>query len=115
MNKEEKEILKKVIDNRGYSVRGIESEHLYETIGENRNHKIIDKLISEGYIDESIKPKGNFNFLYYRATQKAYAEFYSFYKKIWFFIGGDIRSVIISSITAVIIFVIIEIIKSQFK
>ncbi len=71
-----------------------------------KNTKAVERLIIYGYLEKVPEykpgPNGMQKYLFYRITEKGLNVFSPFYKKIWFMFKGDIRTIIVSVITAII-------------
>ena len=112
MTKEEKEILKKVIEH----PKGLLPPVDYINVICKRNQKIAQKLVSLGYIEEvpiTIQTGEQINF--YRITPKGYSVFYPIHKKIWYWFKGDIRTIIVAIVTSVITTIISLVLARLFK
>ena len=96
MNKEEKEQLKNLVE----SEEGLLSVGVF-TSGINKR-KIAQKLIARRLVEECQYK----NMPHYRATEKGLMIFESTLKKIWYFIKGDVRTIIVAIITSLIITII---------
>ena len=93
MNREEKEQLKSLVE----SEEGLLSVGVF-TSGINKR-KIAQRLIVRRLVEECQYK----NMLHYRATEKGLMVFESTPKRFWYFIKGDIRTVIVALITSLII------------
>jgi hypothetical protein len=112
MNKEEKLFLKKVIDHKGGSrfERGVISPAtLFNCLGGHDNDKLINKLISFGYIEEAPNEVIGRTVIFYRPSAKGYAEFGPWYKKAWQFFTDDMAKVV--SIISLILSIIATIVS----
>ena len=104
MNKEEKSFLKEMVD----CPSGLLShDDLFRILGKSKNGKTIQRLIGSGYIDEVHQsfPRagGQIDITCYRVSEKGLSVFLPWYKKSWRLVRGDVRTVLVSVITAVII------------
>ena len=102
-----KELLKIIIDG---NYKEYEYKNLIKLVGENES-KLIRELIGTKYIDEVKRnvyagSRGNIEIIHYTVSEKGYLVFEPFYKKIWFTLKGDIRTIIIAVITSIIITII---------
>ncbi len=77
-----------------------------------RDKRSVHNLISNGYIEEVPTRKNDRDYIFYRATEKGLSFFDKLYKKIWFSIKGDVRNIIVSAITAITIYFLMETIFS---
>lgn len=109
MNKEEKEVLKKVRDDSG----GLLSQSDLINYLPNRDTRLSHSLITSGFIEEvNRKIKATqIEATFYRLTEKGRIIFEPFYKRLWFLIKGDIRIIIVAAITALIISIISKMIS----
>mgnify|MGYP000607281592 CR=1 FL=1 len=101
MTKDERRILKKLV-NRGDL---LSPAKLINGIAKG-DRRSVENLVVKGYIEEVPQdmhgPRGTYTLNFYRATEKGLLVFAPWYKRIWSAIKRDIRTVIISTITAVI-------------
>lgn len=103
MTKNEKRILKAVVDRGGL----LSPADLINGIAQ-RDRRSVENLVVKGYIEEVPQDmhgiRGNtYTLNFYRATEKGLLVFAPWYKRFWFSVKGDVRTVLISAITAVII------------
>jgi hypothetical protein len=102
MNEEEKKILKEVLGRGGL----LSPADLINGIAKhNRRH--VENLVVTGHLEEVPQDMHGFNnstysINFYRATEKGLLRFSSWYKRIWFWIKGDVKTIIIATITALI-------------
>ena len=108
MKDKEKEILKKLVEHPEGSLSPCDMINVVARI----DKKSVHSLISTGYIEEVKTYKNNKIYNFYRATEKGLLFFDKWYKKIWFSIKGDVRNIIVSAITAITIYFLMEIIFS---
>lgn len=103
MAKNEKEILKVVVGRGGL----LSPADLINGIAK-QDRRSVENLVARDYIEEvpqdvkGIKLGSTCSVNFYRATEKGLLVFAPWYMKIWLGIKGDIRTVFISSITALI-------------
>jgi len=102
MTKDEKRILRAVIDRGGL----LSPADLINGIAQ-RDRRSVENLVVKGYIEEVPQDMhgmhGNtYTLNFYRATEKGLLVFAPWYIKMWTGIKGDLRTVIISAITALI-------------
>ena len=71
-----------------------------------RNHRAVQNLVVKGYVETTPVVVHNNTYDFYRPTEKGMATCDVWYKKIWYYVHGDIRSIIVSSVTALITTVI---------
>jgi len=101
MTKSEYEILKLVVDRGGL----LSPADLINGIAK-RDRRSVENLVVKGYIEEVSQDVGGVRLgsthsvNFYRATEKGLIEFAPWYKRIWFWVRGDVRTVIIAIITA---------------
>ena|SRR3989338_3665325 len=107
MTENEKGILKAVVDRGGL----LSPADLINGIAQ-RDRKSVENLVVRGYLEEvpqdmkGIKLGTTYSLNFYRATEKGLLVFSPWYSKIWHAMKGDVRTVIISAITALITSVI---------
>ncbi len=110
MTEQEKSILERVANHPAGLLYPV---LMFNVIGEHKNNKEIHRLISEGYIEEIPYPTPSGKMLTgYRATKKGRSVFYPLTKKVWYLLGGDIRTAIFSIITSVITTIVITAISN---
>lgn len=113
MNKEEREVLKKVSS----SPKGLLSQSDLLSYVPNRNTKISHFLITSGLIEEvkrNIKATG-IEATFYRLTEKGRIALKPLYERLWLSIKGDIRTIIVSIITALLTTAITILVTSHYK
>ena len=108
MKGKEKEILKKLVEHPEGSLSPCDMINVIAK----RDKRSVHNLISNGFIEEVPTHKNDRDYNFYRATEKGLLFFDKWYKKIWFSIKGDLRNIIVSAITAVAIYFLMEIIFS---
>jgi len=106
MKDKEKEILKKLV----VHPEGSLSPHDMINVIAKRDKRSVHNLISNGFIEEVPTHKNDRDYNFYRATDKGLLFFDKWYKRIWFSIKGDIRNIIVSAITAVVIYCLMAIV-----
>ena len=111
MTNEEREILRKILD----YPSGLLSQSDFLNLLPNRNTRIMHSLITSGYIEEVTRriKFQQFEATFYRITEKGRMVFAPFYRRYWFAIKGDVRTVIVSVITALLTTAITILITSQ--
>ena len=103
MSNDEKDILKAVIGRGGL----LSPADLINGIAKG-NRKPIENLVVRGYLEEvpqavkGIKLGTMYSLNFYRATEKGLLVFSPWYSKVWNLMKGDIRTIVISAITALI-------------
>ena len=112
MEEIEKNLLKKLLN---HSEGLLSPADLFNGIGEGKSEKIIHKLITEGHIEEVPHTIHERNYTFYRLTEKTHALFYPIHKRMWYFTKGDIRTVIVSSTTALMTTIITLILEKLLK
>ncbi|TRZ78502.1 hypothetical protein D4R87_00415 [bacterium] len=101
MTKKEKEILKKAIE---YKKGLLSPAILINSIAE-QDRRSVENLVVKKYFEEVPQYKENFKGDYftvnfYRVTEKGLLKFSPWYQKVWLVACGDVRTVIITIITA---------------
>jgi hypothetical protein len=101
MKKEEKEALQNIYN----SSSGLLSQSELINCLPNRDTKISHSLITCGYVEETIRriKSNQIEATFYRLTEKGQNIFKPFHKRLWFSIKGDVRTVVVSVITALLI------------
>lgn len=105
MNIKEKEILRGVVD---YHKGDLSPNDMINVVAK-RDNRSVQNLIAKGYIEEFHKYINNISYNFYRSTEKGMMYFDKWYKKLFFNIKGDIRSIIVSFITTAIIYILMKI------
>ena len=108
MKYREREILRKLVEHPKGSLSPV---NMINVIAK-RDEKSVHNLIVTGYIETVETNKYGRSYNFYRATEKGLLYFDVWYKKIWFSIKGDIRNIIVSAITTVVIYFLMEFIIS---
>ncbi len=102
MEKSEKNILKAVVQ---YESDLLSPADLFNRVAHG-NRRSVANLIARGYIEEVPQDMPGWDYSYslnfYRATEKGLNKFASLPKKTWFFLKRDIRTIIISAISALV-------------
>lgn len=107
MTENEKRILKAVVDRGGL----LSPADLINGIAQH-DRKPVENLVVRGYIEEvpqdmkGIKLGTTYSLNFYRATEKGLLIFSPWYIKAWNMMKGDVRTVVIAAITALITSVI---------
>ncbi len=103
MHKKEKVILKAVTKHNN----GLLSPHELISVIAKGDKRAVENLVAMKYIEEV--PRENrdsqgsyYTINFYRATEKGILKFHPWYKKVWYFLRGDVRTIIVSIITALI-------------
>jgi len=109
MNREEKEVLKKVMDNPS----GLLCQSDLLNILPNRNTKISHSLITSGYIEEVVRKikASQMEATFYRITEKGKMVFEPSLNRLWFWVKGDVRTIVVATITALIVSVISKVVS----
>ena len=105
MNKKEKEILKEVVY---YHKGDLSPADMINGVAKHDNRSV-QNLIVKGYIEEYHKYINNISYNFYRSTEKGIVYFDKWYKKLFFNVKGDIRSIIVSFITTSITYILMKI------
>ena len=110
MNKKERNILEQV---KNHHEGLLSPAQMINSIA-HRNTKAVENLIIFGYLEKvpEYKPRvgGQEKYLFYRITEKGLRFFDPLYKKVWFLIKTDLRTIVISAITAVVTTALIKLI-----
>lgn len=100
MTTEEKEILKKAIQSR----KGLISPADMINSFAQHDRGMVENLVARGYLEmvsEVIATGKPINF--YRVTELGLVQFEPFYTKLWFWFRGDIRTITVSAVTAIVV------------
>ena len=98
MTSEEKEMLQKLVD----ANQGLLSPSEFFAGICKRNEKSAHNLISHGLVDEVPNQVHGRDYLFYRAAEKGRAVFYPIHQKAWYWFKGDVRTIIVALITAIL-------------
>lgn len=107
MTENEKRILKSVVDRGGL----LSPADLINGIAQ-QDCKSVENLVVKGYLEEvpqdmkGIKLGTTYSLNFYRATEKGLLVFSPWYTKVWHGMKGDVRTIVISAITALVTSVI---------
>ena len=105
MNKHEKEILKKVVD---YKHGPVSSVDMVQKIA-GGDSGILEKFMSAGYLSERSRIDGSGGTVFhYRVSEKGLLELLPLYKKFWFNVKSDFRNIVVSAITAVVVYLLLD-------
>jgi len=103
MTENEKRILRAVIDRGGL----LSPTDLINGIAQ-RDRRSVENLVVRGYIEEvpqdveGTKLGSTYSLNFYRAKEKGLLVFSPWYTKTWYGMKGDVRTIVISVITALI-------------
>lgn len=103
MTENEKRILKAVVDRGGL----LSPADLINGIAQ-RDRKSVENLVVRGYLEEvpqdvkGVRLGSTYSLNFYRATEKGLLVFSPWYAKVWHGMKGDVRTIVISAITALI-------------
>lgn len=103
MTENEKRILKAVVDRGGL----LSPADLINGVAQH-DRKPVENLVVRGYLEEvpqdmkGIRLGTTYSLNFYRATEKGLLVFSPWYIKIWRGMKGDVRTIVISAITALI-------------
>ena len=103
MTEDEKRILKVVVDRGGL----LSPADLINGVAK-QDRKPVENLVVRGYLEEvpqdmkGIKLGSTYSLNFYRATEKGLLVFAPWYQRMWHSLKGDIRTVVIAAITALI-------------
>ena len=99
MNEKQKRYLKKTVE----ADSGLLSPSEFINNVCKRDKKNAHDLIVRGFIEEVPEIVADRKYNFYRATEKGRSIFYPWYKKIWFYFKGDLRTIIVSLVTSLLI------------
>lgn len=103
MTESEKKILKVVVDRGGL----LSPADLINGIAK-QDRKSVENLVARGYLEEvpqdmkGIKLGTTYSLNFYRATEKGLLVFSPWQAKMWHGMKGDVRTIVIAAITALI-------------
>lgn len=98
MTKEEREILRKLATHR----EGLISPADFINTIANRNGRAVQNLIVKGYVETAPATRLGSTYDFYRATEKGLMEFAPLLSKLWFYFSGDLRTITVSIVTALL-------------
>ncbi|MFA6095421.1 MAG: hypothetical protein WC767_01100 [Candidatus Paceibacterota bacterium] len=100
MNKEEKEVLNKVLNH----PTGLLSQSDWLNILPNRDTRVGHSLITSGFVEEVTRlvKVTQIEATFYRITEKGRNALKPFYKRFWISIKGDLRTITVSAITSLV-------------
>jgi hypothetical protein len=112
MTKEEREVLRKVFDN----PRGLLSQSELINAQPQGNTKLSHTLITSGYIEEvkRVEKARQIEITCYRITEKGRMVFAPPLSRFWHSVKGDLRTIIVSIITALLTTAITILITSHY-
>ena len=86
------------------SPNGLLSQDALFALIPNRNTKISHSLITSGYIEEVVRriKLQQIEVTFYRITEKGLMVFEPLPKRLWFAVKGDVRTIIVSGVTALL-------------
>lgn len=99
MLKEEKEILTKAKS----SGKGLHSPSDMISSYAGHNRGLVEDMVARGYLNivpEVIHTGKSINF--YRITERGLIQFDPLYKRLWFYFKGDLRTILVSLLTALV-------------
>ena len=75
------------------------------------DRRSVENLVVMGYIEEvpvelHSVDRGPYKVDFYRATQKGLIACYPWYGRLWHYFRGDIRAILVSAITSLLVFLI---------
>ena len=117
MTKKEKLILERAFNDK----RGLFSPADFINGFAEQDRQAVERLVAEGFVAEVQQsvPDGPrmgqtkmINF--YRLSQKGLSHFYPWYKKVWSFVKGDVRTVTVAIITTIITVLIGRFLESHY-
>ena len=101
MTKNEKKILKEVVDRGGL----LSPADLINGIAR-RDRRSVENLVVKGYIEEVPQDQGsrghNYTLNFYRATEKGLLVFSPWHARAWHVLKADLRTIVIAAITALV-------------
>ena len=103
MTANEKRILKAVVE---HQKSPLSPADLINSIAKG-DSRPVENLVSMGYLQEVPREHrdmqgGYYNVNFYRATEKGLLVFSPWYNRLWFGVKGDIRTIVVAAITALI-------------
>lgn len=116
MTNNERNILKAVVDRGGL----LSPADLINGIAQH-DRKSVENLVVKGYIEEvaqdmkGIKLGTTYSLNFYRATEKGLMLFQPWHERIWYGLKGDVRTIIIAAVTALITSLIAIFVDKFFK
>lgn len=116
MTENEYIILKSVVDRGGL----LSPADLINGIAQ-QDRRSVENLVVRGYLEEvpqdlkGIKLGSTYSVNFYRATEKGLLVFSPWYIKIWHGMKGDVRTIVISAITALITSLIAIFVEKFFR
>lgn len=103
MTEYEKLILKAVVDRGGL----LSPADLINGIAR-QDRRVVENLVVRGYIEEvpqdmkGVKLGSTYTLNFYRATEKGLLVFSPWYTRMWHGLKGDVRTIVIATITALV-------------
>ncbi len=103
MTENEKRILKAVVDRGGL----LSPADLINGIAQ-RDRKSVENLVVRGYLEEvpqdvkGVRLGTTYSLTFYRATEKGLLVFSPWYIRMWHGLRGDVRTIVIAAITALV-------------
>ena len=73
-----------------------------------QDRRVVENLVVRGYIEEvpqdvkGIKLGSTYSVNFYRATEKGLLVFSPWYSRVWHWLKGDVRTIVIAAVTALI-------------
>ena len=116
MNEKERIILREVVNRGGL----LSPADLINGIAK-QDRRSVENLVVKGYIEEvsqdveGVKLGSTHSVNFYRATEKGLIEFSPRHQRLWFWLRGDVRTVIIAIITALVTTLITVFIERLFN
>ncbi len=100
MHAQQKEILRGVVE---YPLGLISQSQFFNSICKG-DKKTAHILITSGFIEEVTRKirETNQDATFYRPTLKGQAIFYPWYRRLWYLIKGDVRTIIVATIISLI-------------
>ncbi len=116
MTENEKRILKAVVDRGGL----LSPADLINGIAQ-QDRKSVENLVVRGYLEEvpqdvkGVRLGSTYSLNFYRATEKGLLVFSPWYIRMWHGLKGDVRTIVIAAITALVTSAIAIIIEKFFR
>lgn len=115
MSEKEKEILREIVNRGGL----LSPADVINGIAKH-DRRLVENLVVKGFIEEvpqdigGVRMGSNHIVNFYRATEKGLTVFYPFYRKFWHIMKGDVRTIVISAITALLTTAVTILVQSIF-
>ena len=107
MTREWKSVLKKAIDGK----EGLISPASMINSHANSKQEIVQRLVTLGYLEMVPEETNGRAINFYRVTENGFSVFYPLHKKFWHHHKSDIRNILVSSITAIVVTMVTLLLK----